>query len=329
MKNLLFLIFLFQSIALNSQKVYASGQNNSKQEKPSVPEIAHKNATKVKLTPIVFAGNRYVVEADFGLKNRVPMMVHGNASFYMMITHDIAEQLNNGNPIKKISDYGYSKKGMGWINVKKFQVGDRTFSNVDSVKVFDWPEDVGKAAQGMLGIYFLKKEKVRIDFAKEQMEIGVTLNDQPDKDLLDQGYSYTRIFVEKGEGYMNVYFDALKKEISITVGTVSDAYSLDLMTFQNMIEIEATDSKNHSPSGTTPEVYNNTSVIKYKIANQSFEIPLKKAELYSFAEYEKVKQSKLFPFGIFGRDWMKENQAIIDYANNILYFKNSKTVKQK
>ena len=64
MKNLLFLIFLFQSIALNSQKVYASGQNNSKQEKPSVPEIAHKNATKVKLTPIVFAGNRYVVEAD-------------------------------------------------------------------------------------------------------------------------------------------------------------------------------------------------------------------------------------------------------------------------
>ena len=102
-----------------------------------------------------------------------------------------------------------------------------------------------------------------------------------------------------------------------------------LMYFQNMIEIEATDSKNHSPSGTTPEVYNNTSVIKYKIANQSFEIPLKKAELYSFAEYENVKQSKLFPFGIFGRDWMKENQAIIDYANNILYFKHSKTVKQK
>jgi hypothetical protein len=304
-------------------------ENKSKQEKTSTPEREHKNATIVKLTPVVFGGNRYVAEADFGLKNKVPLMVHGNASFYMMITHEIAEQLNKGNPIEKISDYGYSSKGMGRINIKKFRVGDRTFTNVDSVKVFDWPEEVGKAAQGMLGIYFLKKEMVRIDFVKEQLEIGVELNEQPDKNLLDQGYSYTKFFVENGEGYMNVYFDALKKELPITVGTVSDAYSLDLITFQNWIEIEATDSKGHSPNGTTPEVYKNAAKIKYKIANQSFDIPLKEADIYSFAEYENVNQSELFPFGIFGRDWMKENQAIIDYANNILYFRKSDSVKKE
>jgi hypothetical protein len=55
--------------------------------------------------------------------------------------------------------------------------------------------------------------------------------------LLEQGYSYTRFFVENGEGYMNVCFDALKMEIPITVGTVADAYSLDPVTFQNGFEI--------------------------------------------------------------------------------------------
>ena len=282
-----------------------------------------KNATIVKLLPIVFGGNRYVVKADFGLENKVPLMVHGNASFYLMITHEIASQLNDGNPIEKIRDYGYSDKGMGRMNVEKFQIGDRIFAHAENVPVFDWPEEEGKAAQGMLGIDFLKHEKVRIDFVREQMEIGALVNDEPDKTLLDQGYSYTEFFVENSEGYMNVYFDALKKELPITVGTVSDSYSLDAVTFQEKIKLEITDSKDHSPSGTTPQVYLNAVPVKFRIANQSFEIPRGKADLYSFAEYENVKQSELFPFGIFGRDWMKENNALVDYANNILYFKSN------
>jgi hypothetical protein len=68
-------------------------------------------------------------------------------------------------------------------------------------------------------------------------------------------------------------------------------------------------------------VYQNAVPVKFRVANQSFEIPPGKADLYSFAEYENVEQSDLFPFGIFGRDWMKANHAILDYANNILYFK--------
>lgn len=294
------------------------GQKTNLQEKQ---KTEFQKVTLVKLHPVVFGGNRYVVNADFGLDKEVPLMVHGNASFYLMITHEIAEQLNNGNPIKKLRDYGYSDKGMGQINVEKFRIEDRTFTNVENVRVFDWPEEVGKAAQGMLGIDFLKNEKVRIDFVREQMEIGVELEDEPDKTLLDQGYSYTKFFVENGEGYMNVYFDALEREIPITVGTVSESYSLDAVTFENKIELEITDSNGHSPSGTTPQIYLNTVPVEYKIANHLFEIPAGKADFYSFAEYENRKQADLFPFGIFGRDWMKAHSAIIDYGNKILYFK--------
>lgn len=315
-------ILLFANIALVSITLLfcGCGQNKNVKKIRETPAEENRTATIIKLRPIVFGGNRYVADADFGLENKVPLMVHGNASMYLMITHDIAEQLNNGKPIEKIRDYGYSDKGMGRINVPKFRVGDRIFTNVENVPVFDWPEEEGKAAQGMLGILFLKKENVRIDFVKETMEIGVEINEQPDKSLLEQGYSCTKLFVEKGEGYMNVWFDDLKKEIPITVGTVSDEYSLDLITF-NGIEAEISDSESRSPSGTTPKVYANRVPIKFKIADKSFEIPCKKAELYSFAEYENVKQSELFPFGILGRDWMKENNAIIDYANNFLYFK--------
>ena len=315
-----FILIAFSAMAL---LFGACAQKNSKQEKTSIPKT--ESETVVKLIPVVFGGNRYVVEADFGLEQKVPLMVHGNASFYLMITHEIAEQLNNGNPIEKIRDYGYSAKGMGRIDVEKFSIGDKTFTDAQYVRVFDWPAEEGKAAQGMLGIYFLKNENVRIDFVKEEMEIGVALNEQPDQSLLDQGYAYTKFFVEEGEAYMQVYFEALQKEIPITIGTVSDEYSLDLITFQNGIEIDASSSESHSPSGTTPTVYLNAAPIKYKIANQTFEIPLKKADLYSFAEYENVEQEDLYPFGIFGRDWMKENNAIIDYANNLLYFKSNNT----
>ncbi len=300
------------------------GQETSKQGNTS--KAIDSKPVVVKLTPVVFGGNRYVVETDFGLDKKVPMMVHGNASFYMMITHEIGEKLNGGNPIKKIRDFGYSDKKMGQINVQKFVIGGKTFTNAENVRVFDWPTEAGKSAQGMLGIDFLNNERVRIDFVKEEMEIGVALNDQPDKSLLAQGYSYTKIFVEKSEGYMNVYFDALKKEVPITVGTVSDDYSLDFVTFNNGIEFEATGTNASSPSGTTPPVYKNVSAIKYKIGDQAFEMAGKAATAYSFAQYENVKQAELFPFGIFGRDWMKENHAILDYANKLLYFKTGTSI---
>jgi hypothetical protein len=281
----------------------------------------HNNPTILKLLPIVFGGNRYVVEADFGLEHNVPLMVHGNAGFYLMLTHEIAEQMNGGNPIEKIRDFGYSDKGMGMITVETFQIGERVFSQTENVRVFDWPAEEGKAAQGMLGIDFLKREKVRIDFAREQMEIGAAVLNGPDTALLEQGYSCTDFFVENSEGYMNVYFDALEKELSITVGTVSDSYSLDAVTFREKIELEMTDSKDHSPSGTTPQIYRNAVPVKFSIAGQAFDIPRGQAEFYSFAEYENVQQADLFPFGIFGRDWMKAHHAILDYANNVLYFK--------
>lgn len=269
---------------------------------------------------IVFGGNRYVVDADFGFGKTVPMMVHGNASFYMMLTHDVAEQLNNGEPVKKIDDYGYSERGRGRINVAAFSVGKHIFEEIENVPVFDWPEEEGKAARGMLGVEWLQNEKVKIDFVNEQLEIGVSKTNEPDATLLDKGYQYTRFEISNSEVFMQVYFDELQKEIPITIGTVASDYSLDVMTFKNVLALEATNTRDHSPDNTTPDVYKNLEPIAYSIAGVNFEIPAQRAEFSDFAEYGNTTNDALPSFGIFGRDWMKSHQALIDYANRILYF---------
>ncbi|MDX8338560.1 hypothetical protein SLH46_05165 [Draconibacterium sp. IB214405] len=275
----------------------------------------------VPMRQIVFEGNRYVVDADFGLEKTVPMMVHGNASFYMMLTHDVAEQLNNGDTIPKIDDYGYSERGRGKINVAAFSVGKNVFEGVENVLVFDWPEDVGKAAQGMLGVNWLQKEKVKINFVNEELEIGVPVNKDPDAALIEKGYNYTRFEISDSEVFMQVYFEALQREIPITIGTVASDYSLDVVTFKNDIVLNATHIRDHSPDNTTPDVYKNSDPIVYSISGVNFEIPANQAEFSDFAEYGNTTHEALPSFGIFGRDWMVRNQAVIDYANLILYFK--------
>jgi len=313
--------------------IFCSCENGSKEKKEKKKQDAtiEQKTNIVKMHPVLFGGNRYVVEADFGLNEKVPLMIHGNAKMYLMITHDVAEKLNGGNPIEKLSDYGYSKKGRGRIDIENFKIGDKTFSNIQNVPVFDWPEEEGKDSQGMLGTVFLKNENTRIDFTNEQIEIGVKISDKPDKSLLDQGYEFTKFIInENYEVFMNVFFDALQKEIPITISTVSSELSLHVILFKEKIKMKKTkhetNSSGHdSPKGTNVEDFIADSVI-YSLGKFTFN---SQAELFDFAKYNDVKESDLHTYGIFGRDWMKKNNAIIDYANQILYFKTNTTSDSK
>nr|WP_321354870.1 hypothetical protein [uncultured Draconibacterium sp.] len=307
---------IFSLITLTILLLACDTKHNTKEK--SLPET---KTEPVQMQQIVFGGNRYVVDANFGLEKTVPMMVHGNAGFYMMLTHDVAEQLNNGEPLTKIDDYGYSERGRGRINVAAFSIGEHVFNGIENIPVFDWPEEEGKAAQGMLGVDWLQKEKVKIDFVNEQLEIGVAKTDKPDSKLLENEYKYTRFEISDSEVFMQVYFDVLQKEIPITIGTVASDYSLDVLTFKNVLALNATNTRDHSPDNTTPDVYKNTTPIAYSIAGVTFEIPAQRAEFSDFAEYGNTTHDALPSFGIFGRDWMKNHQAVIDYANLILYFK--------
>ena len=45
------------------------------------------------------------------------------------------------------------------------------------------------------------------------------------------------------------------------------------------------------------------------------------ASFEDFAEYGKISESDLESYGMLGFDWMKQHQAVLDYANRRLYFK--------
>ncbi len=301
--------------------------NEKKEKETNVENVKVTEQTKnvVKMHPVVFNGNRYVVMADFGLKEKVPLMVHSNATFYIMINHEVAEKLNQGKPLKKISDFGYSEKGMGIINVEEFKIGNDSFT-ANNVSVFDLNEE--QTVQGMIGTKFLKEERVRVNFLNEELEIGIEVNNTPDKTLVNQGYKFVKFIIDKNdEIYTEVYFEALKKEIPINISTVAEGLQLHVNLFKEKLKMKKLTGVSNSPYGTSTDVFKSENPVRFELNGIALSCD---AIFEDYAEYNEVDESELATYGALGRDWMKENNAIIDFANQILYFKtNTKTTASK
>ncbi len=277
-----------------------------------------RGAETVALTTVVFSGNRYVAEADLGVGKPVPLMVHGNARMFLMVTHEIGEQLNGG-PVAKVEDYGYSAKGKGMIRVPLLRLGSRRITDLPDVPVFDYVAEGGSPVQGMVGVPFLTAERAAIDFSRDVMILGVDASALPNKGLLDQGYRYVAMTVDANRKVIiKAFFPVLGRTLSITPSTVSSALTLHRPSFAGRLPMTRdTTESDHSPSGTHPELYHSDRVA-FEIAGTEFSSP---ASLEDFAEYADIPEPELSSLGLLGFDWMKEHQAIIDYANYFLYFK--------
>ena len=270
------------------------------------------------LTTVEFAGHRYVLHADFGLGTPVPLMVHGNASMYLQLTHAVGERLNGG-PVKRLEEYGYSSKGKGSLDVPKMRIGKRDFPPLHNVPVFDFTDSGGGPVQGMVGVPFLTGERAAVDFSRDVLVLGVAASGPPNKKLLANGYAYTPLTIDVSHRVlMKAYFPSLDSVLTITPSTVSTALTLHRPLFAGRIpERSDTTGVDKSPSRTSPEVFLSDSVA-YDIAGIRFTSP---ASLEDFAEYAKTPESQLRSVGLLGFDWMKKHEAIIDYANRYLYFK--------
>ena len=272
----------------------------------------------VPLRTVVFSGHRYVADADLGLGRPVPLMIHGNARMFLMVTHEIGERLNGG-PVPKVADYGYSAKGKGVIRVARLRFGRREIRDLHDVPVFDYLPEGHGPAQGMVGVPFLIGERVAVDFSRDQMILGVPASALPDKALLDRGYRSVAMTVDpSGKMAIQAYFPALDRTLSITPSTVSTALTLHRPPFAGKVPMtrDTTDT-DHSPSGTNPELFH-ADRVSFVIAGTRFTTP---ASLEDFAEYANVPESELGSLGLRGFDWMKDHGAILDYANRFFYFR--------
>jgi hypothetical protein len=272
----------------------------------------------VRLRTVVFSGHRYVADADLGLGKPVPLMIHGNARMFLMVTHEIGERLNGG-PVPKVADYGYSDKGKGVIRVPRLRFGRREIRDLREVPVFDYLPEGHGPAQGMLGVPFLLAERAAVDFSRDRMILGVPASALPSRALLNRGYRYVAMTSDpSGKMVIQAYFPALGRTLSITPSTVSSALTLHRPPFAGKVPMtrDTTDT-DHSPSGTNPELFH-ADHVSFEIAGTRFTAP---ASLEEFAEYAHVPEPELGSLGLLGYDWMKDHGAILDYANRLLYFR--------
>ena len=267
---------------------------------------------------VEFSGNRYVLPVDLDSVRGVPLMVHGNSRMYVSVTHDVGERLA-GHPVPKVEEYGYSPRGKGLVSVSGVRVGGERFPGRPDVPVFDFTEDGGDTlVQGMVGVPFLLEAKAAVDFTGDRLLIGVADRSEPERSLLVQGYRVVPIAIQPGGRVtMEVGFPQIGRALPITPSTVSSPLTLHLPLFQRTVEMAKSPSPDRSPSGTTPDEFTADSVA-FEIAGVAMHAP---ASFEDFAEYGNVPDAEIESYGMLGFDWMKEHQAILDYANRRLYFK--------
>lgn len=274
-------------------------------------------AHAVPLTTVEFAGHRYVARADFGLGESVPLMVHGNASMFLALTHAVGEKLNGG-PVAKTEDYGYSSKGKGAVRVATMRLGGETFSAIPRVPVFDFTEAGDTLVQGMVGVPFLVAARAAVDFSRDALLLGVAPEAAPDRALLARGYVWCPIAVGASHRVtLDARFPALGRSLPITPSTVANALTLHLPAFTGKIPMAKAPSPDQSPNRTTPDVFT-CGRIDFEIAGARLHSP---ASFEDFAEYANEPGRDPDTFGMLGFDWMKEHGAVLDYANRRLYFR--------
>ena len=116
---------------------------------------------------------------------------------------------------------------------------------------------------------------------------------------------------------MDVRFPEIDRVLPITPSTVSSPLTLHLPYFEGKVNMKKIPSPDRSPSRTTPDEFTSDEVT-FEIAGVAMRAP---ASFEDFAEYGNVPEETLESFGMLGFDWMKEHQAVLDYANRRLYFK--------
>jgi hypothetical protein len=269
----------------------------------------------VHLDTVEFEGHRYVASADLGVGRSIPLMVHGNARVLLSVVHEVAEELI-GRPVPKLDDYGYSARGRGSIDVPVLRLGGATFGPFEGVPVFDFGDVQNAPVQGMLGTNFLTSSRAAVDFASDVLHLGVAASGAPDPAVLARGYQAVRtVALADGRMTIDVAFPSIGRTVPITLSTVANALTLHRPTFEGRVGMRPA-GQDHSPSGTSPETFTSENVA-FEIEGTPFEAQV---SFHDLAEYGNVPEADLQSFGVLGFDWMRAHGAVLDYANQYVYF---------
>ncbi|KAB0529375.1 hypothetical protein [Xanthomonas cissicola] len=256
-------------------------------------------------------------------------MVHGNASFSAMTTHANANKAGITDLVQtgaygieepgKVSSLGSAK-----AVANTFEVGGRVDSNM-GISVFEIPQD--PPVDGMIGIKWLKNSRVMVDFSRNRLAIP-----DGDKDveaehqrLKKKGYVAHKLSwsTNRNRFYVQpvingtkstfdvstvagvIFDDAFAGKASVTAGPVVDTYG--------------------GPTGTQGAVRENQG--DYSISLDGQALVATRAKIYDTYAYdgeERPANASDQLSGYLGCDFMRANEAVIDFGAGILFTKSRK-----
>jgi hypothetical protein len=282
-------------------------------------------SAQVSYSPLEFrqvSGTRPFVEARMDGKP-FSMMVHSNASFYAMTTHDIASSIGLTD-LQKKSNFGIKSaghvdgKGRAETTLNSLQVANVTKLGV-RLSVFEQPEP---DMQGMLGIDWLRDQRVIVDYDQGRLGLAASSKDtfEEDQRILSRKYVAHAMRWDSTEQRFYVFAEVNGKRARLTVSTVAN--DVLEMSFAHASHFVLGPSIDHfdGPGGSVGNSYLSKKRLSVRLDGQEAESI--QPEVIDFYAYN-LKTRPLDPAdtvqGNLGADFMLANQAIIDFGSGTLF----------
>jgi hypothetical protein len=273
--------------------------------------------------PIIFrqtSGTRPFVKAMLNGKPLL-MMVHANAALYLMTTHANAASVGIGD-LAKDADYGItspghvSPLGLSKTVLKSLLVAGPTAHDVP-LQVFEVPQD--PPMDGMLGIDWLRDQKVIVDYDSGRLGIPDTVADARAEDakLVAKGYvSHKMIWDPSVDRYkINGSFGGVP--VTFTISTVShnavDKNLADHLGF----DLGPVVDEEGGPQGALVPAYIVKRPLPATVDGQA--VAAMQPWSYDIAGYASEKPHAVISVTfVLGADFMLANNAVIDFATETL-----------
>jgi gag-polyprotein putative aspartyl protease len=239
--------------------------------------------------------------------HRVDFMVHSNASFGAMVTHDVAARARLRLAPMERPDYGIEAVGTlgrrGRTSaVTSLQVDDDLVRDVE-VAVFDVPQD--PPVEGMLGIGWLRERGVVVDLGRRRLHVGgpPSAGVRPQWD--ESWHAYTVATSVRGQ--------AARFVVSTVAGVVVDALASDRLGLATgpVVDLDG------GPTGTVVEVRRVEGDWSLDLAGRPRQVTETSSwDIYAYAERPRPPTDWID--GFLGCEFLVEEGAIVDFGRGTL-----------
>jgi hypothetical protein len=239
--------------------------------------------------------------------HQVSLMVHSNASFSAMVTHEVAARAGLRLAPVQRPDYGIVAVGRvggrGRTSaVTNLQVGNDLADGVE-VAVFDVPQD--PPVEGMLGIGWLRDRGVVVDLGRSRLDFGGPPTGRVDLEWDEAWQAYVVATRVRGQ--------AARFVVSTVAGVVVDALSSDRLG----LTLGPVADQDGGPTGTVVDVRRVESDWAVELDGRSRPVvDASSWDIYAYADRPRPRTDWID--GFLGCEFLLHEGAIVDFGRGTL-----------